>query len=540
MHFFLHFFRVFPWWYSYGAWAILNWTKKQVHLVFYGLSIRVLWKNLTKPLYGMSKFYERLISILVRFGHVILLSFFACSGAIFFYSIFFAYLSIPFALLLYTYNPLISVFTYITLLTIYFFGRKSTLPPISKQIKKAKKNYIPYMGKELKKVWKKNKKSPIEILCLQILKTRTGEEFFKRLGSSSPNFSHFNFHHQRQSVIKQALKYAWKLNSTHIDIIHVIAAIHKLRTVKDSFWKQFEIENGDIDNILQIYSDKNFLKKHQGNWAELSMFQNKFGINRGLSSPLSKSVNEFSSRLKNHRAASEIIPLIGRYEVYQKIFNSYKHKGDAILLVGPSGSGKSRIVEQFSEHLESFQVPSYLQDMVLLELDIGRILSGDKNNAANEEGKNLVRILDEASNASHIILYIDNIIGLGRNRPLLLSILTKYIEKKSIRLITTSTPEDYHQFRNNSPTYIRHFTTVMLEELQDAHTHEILKFQALNYEKKYNMCISYKCFQSIINISKKYHIDYLYAKSLEAKSITIGKYKDWTKLSDHSPVVVEI
>ena len=42
------------------------------------------------------------------------------------------------------------------------------------------------------------------------------------------------------------------------------------------------------------------------------------------------------------------------------------------------------------------------------------------------------------------------------------------------------------------------------------------------------------------NESKKYHIDYLYAKSLEAKSITIGKYKDWTKLSDHSPVVVEI
>jgi len=42
------------------------------------------------------------------------------------------------------------------------------------------------------------------------------------------------------------------------------------------------------------------------------------------------------------------------------------------------------------------------------------------------------------------------------------------------------------------------------------------------------------------NESKKYHIDYLYAKSLKAKSITIGKYKDWTKLSDHSPVVVEI
>ena len=47
------------------------------------------------------------------------------------------------------------------------------------------------------------------------------------------------------------------------------------------------------------------------------------------------------------------------------------------------------------------------------------------------------------------------------------------------------------------------------------------------------------------NESKKYHIDYLYTKSLDTKSldtksITIGKYKDWIKLSDHSPVMIEI
>jgi exonuclease III len=42
------------------------------------------------------------------------------------------------------------------------------------------------------------------------------------------------------------------------------------------------------------------------------------------------------------------------------------------------------------------------------------------------------------------------------------------------------------------------------------------------------------------NESKKYHIDYLYTKSLDTKSITIGKYKDWIKLSDHSPVMIEV
>ena len=40
--------------------------------------------------------------------------------------------------------------------------------------------------------------------------------------------------------------------------------------------------------------------------------------------------------------------------------------------------------------------------------------------------------------------------------------------------------------------------------------------------------------------SKKYHIDYLYLKSLQSSSFELGKYKDWIELSDHSPMVVEV
>ena len=39
--------------------------------------------------------------------------------------------------------------------------------------------------------------------------------------------------------------------------------------------------------------------------------------------------------------------------------------------------------------------------------------------------------------------------------------------------------------------------------------------------------------------SKKYHIDYLYLKSLNSRSVELGKYEDWIKLSDHVPIMVE-
>ena len=40
--------------------------------------------------------------------------------------------------------------------------------------------------------------------------------------------------------------------------------------------------------------------------------------------------------------------------------------------------------------------------------------------------------------------------------------------------------------------------------------------------------------------SKKYHIDYLYTRSLDIKSVNIGKFHDWIKLSDHCPMTIEV
>ena len=39
--------------------------------------------------------------------------------------------------------------------------------------------------------------------------------------------------------------------------------------------------------------------------------------------------------------------------------------------------------------------------------------------------------------------------------------------------------------------------------------------------------------------SKKYHIDYLYLRSLEYSLVELGNYDDWIKLSDHFPLIVQ-
>ena len=39
---------------------------------------------------------------------------------------------------------------------------------------------------------------------------------------------------------------------------------------------------------------------------------------------------------------------------------------------------------------------------------------------------------------------------------------------------------------------------------------------------------------------KSYHIDYLFLKGMEVKTLDIGSYEDWIKYSDHVPLICEI
>ncbi len=39
---------------------------------------------------------------------------------------------------------------------------------------------------------------------------------------------------------------------------------------------------------------------------------------------------------------------------------------------------------------------------------------------------------------------------------------------------------------------------------------------------------------------KKYHIDYIYTKEMNIKSLDIGLYDNWIKHSDHYPVSIEV
>ena len=502
---FLHLIKVFPWWFSHGAWGLFRFIKRQTHILLFGLGIRPLRKNILQPLYGMDKWWERGISILVRVGHFAVLGSFGFVGTVALYLFFFSYLLLPFLPVFFLSSPGIVFLIYLGLFAIYLMFKGQTKPHLQKQIgKKKPKDILEYSTKGIQILFR-NKKLSLDEKIHKIFNSSTGKEFFGRLERSFDKLRMTNSINE-EKVLKAALKNAWKLEKQYIETSDILFAIWE-NSKSDKFWKKLDIKEKQLKEVFEIFAKKEKHRKHQLHWASYSMFQNKHGIDRGLTSPFSKKLNEFTRDISKTQKAANITPLIARKKEYEHILNAIKHPGAAILLIGNAGVGKSRIIEYLAENIAIDNIPEALHDQRLTELDAGRILSGDATNASQEGGKNLISVLDDANKAKHIILSIDNLATLaGDNMSSLfnLSILSKYIENKKIRIIATSTQEDFNNVLNKNPTYIRQFTKIVIEPLDENKTKEVLEYHALNLERQYKTTISQNCFDTIIDVSSKH------------------------------------
>lgn len=86
----------FPvWWYSVGAFRILKKIVKDTKSFAHDLHLGILFKYLFKPMYGLTDFWSRIISFLVRIVQFIILSFTTFIWLSFLFFCFIAWLLLP-------------------------------------------------------------------------------------------------------------------------------------------------------------------------------------------------------------------------------------------------------------------------------------------------------------------------------------------------------------------------------------------------------------------------------------------------------------
>jgi len=172
--------------------------------------------------------------------------------------------------------------------------------------------------------------------------------------------------------------------------------------------------------------------------------------------------------MTNLAAAGEFDPMIGREkELQQTIQILLRRRKNSPVLVGGAGVGKSAIVEGFAQAVIDKKVPKVLQDVRVMEVDMGAMVAGAKYKGEFEERFKAL-VSDVIKSAGKTILFIDEIhtiAGAGGGGGMDAANLIKpALARGQIRLIGATTEEEYTKYLEKDKALDRRFERIKIEQ----------------------------------------------------------------------------
>lgn len=177
------------------------------------------------------------------------------------------------------------------------------------------------------------------------------------------------------------------------------------------------------------------------------------------------------------------------------------------LLIGPAGVGKTAIVEELARRIKNKEVPSMLENKVIVELPMGDLVSGTKYRGEFEE--RLTKIIKEVIKNKNIILFIDEVhtmvnAGGAEGAINASDILKPYLARGDIRVIGATTTIEYEKYIAKDKALERRFETIMINEPNLEETKDILKGLKTTYERHHNIQITDENIEDIVTLGNKY------------------------------------
>jgi len=239
-------------------------------------------------------------------------------------------------------------------------------------------------------------------------------------------------------------------------------------------------------------------------------------------SQLDKILNQFCTNLSLKAKQRLIDPVIGRDNEIEEIQLVLARRNKAnVLMVGDPGVGKTAIAEGLARKIHEKKVPKFIQDHQVYTLDISALLAGSKYRGDFEE--RVKAVLTALERKGKIILFIDEahmMQGAGaanQSSNDMSNMLKPILTKGVIKLIASTTWEEYRKHFEKDRALMRRFQRVTIDEPSAEMTVKILKGIKKYYEKHHNVRITDAAIDQAVKLSVKYMSD----KKLPDKAIDI-------------------
>ena len=254
--------------------------------------------------------------------------------------------------------------------------------------------------------------------------------------------------------------------------------------------------------LVELYAEKNGAKL--GNTGKREAKPKKDQFERVL--------EEYCTNLNKHVNDGKIDPVIGREYELEEIAQvlARRHKSN-VLMIGDPGVGKTAIAEGLAHKIVHGEVPEYLKEYTVYNLEIGSLLAGSKYRGEFEEKfKDVMAALTEKGKT---ILFIDEAhqmqgAGAGSSSSVdFANMLKPALAKGGIKVIASTTFEEYTQSFEKDRALMRRFYKLNVDEPTPEVAKEILFGLRQHFEKFHGGVISDEAIENSVDLSVRHQTD---------------------------------
>lgn len=216
-------------------------------------------------------------------------------------------------------------------------------------------------------------------------------------------------------------------------------------------------------------------------------------------------LERYATDLTEMARCGKLDPVIGREkELFRLMTILQRRTKNNPVLLGDPGVGKTAVAEALAQAIACGNVPDELKSARLVSLDMASLISGTKYRGEFEE--RLKSIVKELSAAHNIIAFIDEVhtlVGAGSAEGAIdaSNLLKPALARGEIRLIGTTTIEEYHKTIEKDAALERRFQRIDVSEPDEAGAEKILLGLASRYEEHHHVHIYPDALHAAVQIS---------------------------------------
>ena len=217
--------------------------------------------------------------------------------------------------------------------------------------------------------------------------------------------------------------------------------------------------------------------------------------------------------------AGNISTIVGFEKEIDIIFEILGRKTKANLLItGEAGVGKTSLIDGFVKRVAAGEVPGFLSDAVVYELDTAA-LGGDAQYKGEVEDrfKSVINEVEALPNAVLVIESIDKLFDKQGSLSGTSVLLKNELSKGRLQLLATSSIDGFTKHIETDKEMLSNIEKITIEEPSVEHTMEILKGIVPSYEEYHGLTAGEEVWSESIRLAKRY----LTEKSLPASAIDL-------------------